>query len=162
MKQRTSNILSALILAVGTTAMLGEILQLPKVKGLALASQIAPFTKVFGSATSYQDQRKFETFAADFTLHFTDENGSRQHLLISPEVYTKIEGPYNRRNVYGATLAYGPALSPTTRKHLLQQALTSEISILDELGIPQGCHSFTLTVSQKNPQLATQTFQLRP
>lgn len=163
MKHHTSiNIAVAGLLVIGFTAMLGELLHLPKLKGLALASQAAPYTKVFGSATSYASQRPFETFASDFTLSYSTADGEPQLLEITPEVYQNLAGPYNRRNVYGAILAYGPALAPDLRSHTLSRALSSDQSILTELGLPAGTTGHQLTITPKNPSLAHTPFYLSP
>lgn len=163
MKHHTSiNIAAAGLLVIGSTAMLGELLHLPKLKGLALASQIAPYTKVFGAAKSHDTQRPFETFACDFTLDYDTQDGLHHQLSLTPEVYQNLAGPYNRRNVYGAILAYSPALPPESRTHTLNRALTSERSILTELGLPTATVNHLLTITPKNPNLDSTPFQLAP
>ncbi|WP_018969278.1 hypothetical protein [Rubritalea marina] len=152
----------ALLLLLGCSTMLGEALSNKALKGFGLASQIAPYTKVFGIAHSYEQQQAFETFACSFTLEYTLPNGERSALELSPEVYSKLRGPYNRRNVYGALLAYGPALSPELRARGLQQALLSSHAIIDELGIPEGSTDFQLTIRSKNPKLNHSNYLLTP
>ena len=56
------------------------------------------------------------------------------------ELYRRIDGPYNRRNVYGAALAYGPVLStqPATAamfEDLLSYSLCHPAPLLTELGL---------------------------
>ena len=163
MKSHTRiNIAAAGLLVIGFTAMLGELLHLPKLKGLALASQVAPYTKVFGAAQSHETQHPFETFACDFTLSYQTQDGQNHQLSITPEVYQNLAGPYNRRNVYGAILAYGPALPPELRNHTLNRALTSDQSILTELGLPANTTNHLLSITPKNPSLDSTPFQLTP
>lgn len=163
MKSHTRiNIAAASLLVIGSTAMLGELLHLPKLKGLALASQVAPYTKVFGSAKSHDTHHKFETFASEFTLHFDTNDERHQQLTITPEVYQNLRGPYNRRNVYGAILAYGPALPPELQKHTLHHALSSDNAILTELGLPSNTSNHTLTITPKNLNLNQSSFLLTP
>jgi hypothetical protein len=55
-------------------------------------------------------------------------------------MYAKLRGPYNRRNVYGAALAYGPVLAsdPRTRAmfdEVSRYALCGDRPILRELDI---------------------------
>ncbi|MGH7152260.1 MAG: hypothetical protein ACREIU_16255, partial [Planctomycetota bacterium] len=63
------------------------------------------------------------------------------HVLeITPEVYGRLRGPYNRRNLYGAALAFGPVLAtdPRTRAMLeavIRHALCGRAPLLRELGI---------------------------
>ncbi|MEO1855805.1 MAG: hypothetical protein ABGY95_00365 [Rubritalea sp.] len=163
MKSNTrNNIAAAVLLVIGSSAMLAELLHLPKLKGLALASQVAPYTKVFCAAKSYEEQRKFETFSSEFTLHYDTVDQRHQQLLITPEVYQKLAGPYNRRNVYGAILAYGPALPPELQKHSLQRALSSDNAILTELGLPSNTSNHTLSIAPKSPNISQTPFHLKP
>jgi hypothetical protein len=55
-------------------------------------------------------------------------------------LYARLHGPYNRRNVYGAVLAYGPVLQADPRTQPLfeavaRYALCEEAPLLRELGI---------------------------
>lgn len=159
---KSTNIACVCIGLFGCSAMLGELLSNKALKGIGLASQLAPFTKVFGLAHSYEDQLPFETFASGFTLHYTAPDGTNSFTKLTPEVYSQLNGPYNRRNVYGALLAYGPALPPELRANGLEQALTSENAITCELGIPKGSTNFHLSIQPRNPQLTKSNFTLVP
>ena len=60
---------------------------------------------------------------------------------LTPALYSKLQGPYNRRNAYGAVVAYGPVLATTkaTRAMFLQVArygLCGQAPVLRELGVP--------------------------
>jgi len=48
-------------------------------------------------------------------MEWTDIAGNFHSLEITPELYARVRGPYNRRNVYGALLAYGPVLQTDER-----------------------------------------------
>lgn len=161
-KETLSNIAATLLLIIGSLAMFAEIFGLKKLKGIALATQCAPYTKVFGLAHGYENQQPFETFASNFTLHYTTPEGTRKDMALTPDIYCKLNGPYNRRNVYGAVLAYGPALPPDLRNHCLTEVLISENNISSELGIPDGSSDFSITISPKNPSLPREPFTLRP
>lgn len=137
-----SNLLALFVLGWGCTAMLGHVLQIPALKGLGLASGAAPYTKVFCQAEDLSDGRKFETFAMDFKLHYRLEDGAAQTMVITPEIYHKMKGPYQRRNVYGAVLAYGPALPRRTSQQTLHYALVSPGTLPKELGIPANATDF--------------------
>ena len=84
--------------------MAGDALRLPWLKGIGLATGIAPLPKVFS------DVDGFETFAARFTLVETSEEGVIKRRVITPELYSRLDGPYNRRNAYGAALSYAPRM----------------------------------------------------
>ncbi len=59
---------------------------------------------------------------------------------MTPEVYARLRGPYNRRNAYGAALAAGPVLATDPRTQgifwaVLSHATCGEAPLLRELGI---------------------------
>lgn len=89
---------------LGLFQIIGEFFGLPLIKGIGAASMISPFPKVFC------DVKGLETFASSFTLICHLEDGSIWKQQITPQLYQKLEGPYNRRNVYGAALSYAPRL----------------------------------------------------
>lgn len=127
-------VLAGLLLTLGLLQMAGDLLGLPALKGFGAATMASPAPKVFCSA------RGLETFSTEITLAWTDVDGEAHELLFDRAVYERLDGPYNRRNVYGAALAYGPVLAadPRTRpmlRDVLAYALTGEAPLLRELGI---------------------------
>ncbi|MCH8924403.1 MAG: hypothetical protein IIA67_14790, partial [Planctomycetes bacterium] len=61
-------------------------------------------------------------------------------LELTPEVSSQLRGPYNRRNVYGAALAYGPVLATDERtapmlSAVMSYGLCGEAPLLREFGI---------------------------
>jgi len=122
------------LLAVGLLQMTGDIFDLPALKGIGAATVASPAPKVFSAV------RGLETFSTRFFLEWTDHSGVAHSLPLTPEVYSQLAGPYNRRNVYGAALAYGPVLltDPRTKpmfQALISYALCGEAPLLKELGI---------------------------
>jgi len=84
--------------------------------------------------------RGLETYSTRFSLEWLDKQGETHTLLLTPELYSQVRGPYNRRNVYGAALAYGPVLVINERTRPMFQAVThyalcGEAPLLRELGI---------------------------
>lgn len=147
--RQKSNVFALVILGWGGTAMLGDVLRLPALKGLGLASAAAPYTKVFCQAEDRADGRKFETFAMGFRLHYRLEDGSARSMEITPEVYQNMRGPYQRRNVYGAVLAYGPALPERLRRNTLEYALAPGGAVQRELGVPEGATDFRIELTSR-------------
>lgn len=139
------NTLASLLLVVGSSAMLAHIAGWTKLKGLALASCIAPYTKVFCSAQT-QDGEKIETFSNRLELQYHLADGSTHRQKITPDTYQNIKGPYQRRNVYGAVLAYGPALPRQFCQHTLDYAFSPSQGILNELNIPLNASDITLKI----------------
>jgi hypothetical protein len=98
-------------------------------KGLGAATTASPAPKVFSSV------RGLETYSTRFSVEWTDRAGGGHSLHITPEVYARLQGPYNRRNVYGAALAYGPVLPEGLRDPVMRYALCGDAPLLRELGI---------------------------
>jgi len=127
-------IAAAGLLVVGLLQMSGDLLGLPALKGLGTATTASPAPKVFSAV------RGLETYSTRFYLEWTDRRGRAHSLQITPEVGARQQGPYNRRNVYGAVLAYGPVLVTDKRTRPMFEAvarygLCGEAPLLRELGI---------------------------
>lgn len=125
---------AAVLLIIGLSQMAGDLLQSPALKGLGAATAIAPAPKVFTVV------RGMEPYSTRFYLAWTDPRGATHELLLTPEVYARVAGPYNRRNVYGAALAGGPVLATDERlvemfRGVTNYALCGRAPLLRELGI---------------------------
>lgn len=120
---------------VGFAQMAGDIFHIPALKGIAAATGASPASKVFSAV------RGLETFSTRFFIEWVDTSSTPHSVEITPERYARLRGPYNRRNVYGAVLAYGPVLEsdPRTRpmyEAVSRYALCGQAPLLSELGIP--------------------------
>lgn len=114
--------------------MIGDLAGLPILKGLGLATVASPAPKVFTA------QKGFETYANRFYIEYTDIDDSQQSLEITPQIYQRLEGPYNRRNIFGAATSYGPVLASNeiTRpmlQSILHYAFCGDAPILQEFGV---------------------------
>lgn len=112
----------ALVL-LGVAQMIGDLTGVLPLKAVAAATGASPAPKVFSAVQG------LETYSTRF---FLEADGRRVEL--TPEVYSRIRGPYNRRNVYGAALAYAPVLPRELREPVMRHALCGPL--LQELGIP--------------------------
>jgi hypothetical protein len=139
------NVAAIVLLVFGLSQMAGYALQLRALRGIGAASVVAPFPKVFS------DVDGVETFASRFVLEYTGTDGKPGRLEVTPEVYSRICGPYNRRNVYGAALSYGP--TPHFPKPLFdavfRYGLTEPGPLREELGLPHGIADLRLRVESK-------------
>ena len=122
------------LLALGLVQMTGDVLGFPALKGLGMATAASPAPRVFSSI------RGLETFSTRFVLEWRSRDGVLHSLALTPEVYERLRGAYNRRNAYGAALAAGPVLAtdPLTRElfwAVFSHALCGEAPLLRELGI---------------------------
>lgn len=122
---------SAIGLSVlGLAQIAGDLLGSPALKGLAAATCASPAPKVFSAV------RGFETYSTRFFLEWTDCGGAPRSVPITAETTAHLDGPYNRRNVYGAALAYGPVMPPELRDPIMAHALCGPGRLLSELEIP--------------------------
>src|SRR4029077_21073324 len=96
-----------------------------------------PAPKVFSAV------RGLETYSTRFALEWTEAGGANRTLELTPTIYQRLRGPYNRRNVYGAALAYGPVLvtDPAARpmfEAVLRRAVGGERPLLRGVGRDPG------------------------
>jgi sterol desaturase/sphingolipid hydroxylase (fatty acid hydroxylase superfamily) len=125
---------AALLVVVGCLQMAGDLLGLRAIKAVGAAWHASPAPKVFTA------QEGFETYSSRFHVDWRDAAGDARSMIITPERYAGVRGPYNRRNAYGAAISYGPVLarSPATRPMLesvSRYALCRPAPLLRELGI---------------------------
>lgn len=133
MSEQVRTVLAAGLLVVGLLQMAGDVTGLTVLRGLGAATAASPAPRVFSSV------RGLETFSTRFYLDWIDADGSAQSLELTPETYARMLGPYKRRNVYGAVLAYGPVLPADLRDPVMRYALTGDAPLLREVGIdPSG------------------------
>ena len=122
------------LLLLGLAQMSADLADLQALKVVALATGASPAPRVF---TSFGG---FEPYSTRFTLAWTDGSGRVRSLVLTPEVYARLEGPYNRRNAYGAALAAGPVLAADSRtapmlRAVMAYGLCGDAPVLRELGI---------------------------
>jgi hypothetical protein len=124
----------AALLVLGLLQMAGDLLRIPALKGIGLATAASPAPRVFSAV------RGLETYSTRFFLEWRGTDGAEHSLHLTPEVYKRLAGPYNRRNAYGAALAAGPVLATEPRtapmlQAVLRRALCGDAPVLRELGI---------------------------
>ena len=111
------------LVLLGAAQMLGDLLGFLPLKAIA-ATGASPAPKVFSAVQG------LETYSTRFFLDLGD-----RRVEVTPELYSRIRGPYNRRNVFGAALAYGPVLPPELREPVMRYALCGDAPLLRELGL---------------------------
>jgi len=139
-----SRVLLVVLLILGLGRMAADAVQIAPLVGVFAATGAAPAPKVFGSV------RGLETFSSRFVLHWRDERGHARRLAIGAEEYARLSGPYNRRNVYGAALAYGPVLAANEHgrpmlENLLRYA-DVDARLLRELGVRGGVQAGSMRI----------------
>jgi hypothetical protein len=127
-------ILATALCFLATVKAFADLMNLPTLSAVSAVTQAAPAMKVFTA------QQGYETFSSKFEIEIEYLDGQNETLLLTPEIYAALEGPYNRRNVYGALIAYGPLLATNshTRKmwqSMWERAFCDAETVLTELGI---------------------------
>ncbi len=122
------------LIGIGLSQIIGDILQIKALNGLALAVNSSPAPKVFCTADS------LETFSSQFLIEWKDIAGDQHSVFLTPEMASKMKGPYNRRNVYGAILSYGPILETNPHMKQLYETVLAygtqgKAPLLTEMGI---------------------------
>ncbi len=118
------------ILLLGLSQMAGDLLGNRALKGIGAASAIAPCPKVFC------DVNGLEGFASTFTMQIETQSGDTREIEITPEIYARLRGPYNRRNTYGAAISFAPKLPPRLSQSVYNYGWSRNGPLRLELGLP--------------------------
>lgn len=136
----TRDKLAIAVMVLGLSQMAGHLIGSRALRGLGLASGFAPFPRVFCETAGH------EAFAAVYELEWKTQDGLVTRRRITPEWYACLQGPYNRRNVHGAVIAFAPRMAPAMRDSVLAAALAPTSPLRVELGIPADATGFTLHI----------------
>lgn len=110
-------IAAAVLCTLATIRVIADLTGLQALGAAAAVTNAAPAMKVFTA------QQGYETYSSQFELEFVYKSGRTITILLDPEKYSRLDGPYNRRNVYGALIAYGPVLVANPRTQPMWQAM---------------------------------------
>ena len=138
---------SGLVILIGSLSMLGTVSGLDPVKGIGFMSTASPLPLVFSKF------RGVENLSSDYYMDIRFRNGSTQSMKITPEIYDRAKGPYNRRNPYGAVLAYGPMLTKSNeiilRDNVMEYSACGKGSFMREIGVTEPIEHINVTVKSK-------------
>lgn len=135
-------VLYVLVISIGLIQTVGYILGNKTLRGLGMATCSSPLPIVF------TEVKGVETFASDFFVQFTDDKGAQQRVQITPSMYSKLKGPYNRRNIYGAAIAYGPVLNKDLLASILNYGFCKQI-LLQEMELPLTGNDYQIIIKTK-------------
>ncbi len=132
---RESIAVFALLTGLGCFQAVADWLHAPTLRAVSTATHASPAPRVFTA------HRGYETFSARLFLDWEDADGAAHTLELTPETYAGLQGPYNRRNAYGAAFAYGPLLvsDPNTRamaEAVVHHAVCAPGTVVQEIGLP--------------------------
>jgi hypothetical protein len=147
---RREFVVFAFLIGIGSLQLAGELLGMPRLKAFGAATQVAPAMKVF---TAHQG---YETHAARFYVGWRDARGELHEHALTPTLYAQLRGPYNRRNVYGAALAYGPLLRTDPKllamqTSVLRHAFCAPATLRGPLAIPADAGQIRVRIDPIRP-----------
>ena len=138
---RTARVCQVGLIVLGALNLTGFVTQQPWLRGLAIASVASPLPFVFSQFRGY------ETFAADYELIALSKQGEQTRVAITPALYSRLGGSYNRRNTYGAAASYGPRMTEPGERALVEHVLAFGI-----------CAGGPIARALPEPELARGTF----
>lgn len=150
-----ANLAALILTAVGCLQMAGFLLDSRALRGIGAASMVSPFPKVFS------DVDGLETFASEFEIRGVDASGVRFSIPLTAELYSRLPGSYNRRNVYGAALAYGPRMPQPLWEAVFCYGLGPGGSLRAELGVPEGARELAVEIRTRT-RGRSDTWTLQP
>lgn len=131
-----------LVIAIGFLQIIGYLTQQKTIRGLGAVSASSPLPIVF------TEVKGVETFASDFYVQYRNPQGEIEKIKMTPEMYSKFKGPYNRRNIYGAAIAYGPVLPKPLWQSVLNYGLCNDV-LKNELQLPVSKQGFSIVIETR-------------
>jgi hypothetical protein len=131
-----------LLILIGLLQIIGYITGSKAVRGLGAVFVSSPLPIVF------TEVKGLETFASEFYICYKDQSGKYIEERISPEMYSRLEGPYNRRNIYGAAIAYGPVMDSVIWNSILGYGLCNG-HLATEMGIPENGSDYAIRIKTR-------------
>ena len=134
MSKTRKNIVIIVLLLVGLLQIIGEIIGSRTIRDLGMATAASPAPRIFSSI------KGFEPFSNSVFLEWKGPLGSDESILMTPDLYADLEGPFSRRNIFVSILTLGPILSidsnwDTLFRALSRYALCGLRPLLGELGV---------------------------
>lgn len=122
-------IASIVLVLVGLLQSIGHVFGSSTIKQVGFLTVASPLPIVFTQQKGF-----LETFALEFTLVY-EEDGIQKRVEITPELYAKLDKPYNYRNVLGAAISYGPILPEPLVESVLTYAFVNPAPLRQALGL---------------------------
>lgn len=143
MKNKIRTYLCFLLLLIGLLQIIGHAIGVKAIKGLGAVTTASPLPLVFTAV------KGIETYTLKFKLEYTTEDQKTRTMDITPEVYSKFNGPYNRRNIYGAAFSYAPILPDTLRNSVFQNAFCGPCFLKNDLDIKGAVQNVKIYIYSK-------------
>ena len=134
-----------IVLVIGHISILGKLVGSETIQGLGFLTTASPLPLVFS------EFRGVEGFASWFYIEYENEGNTRK-FRITPKLYEKLRGPYNRRNAYGAAIAGAPMLTGPTEKPMISSIHKYGFCVgglKKEFGVTEGVNEFKIIVESQ-------------
>jgi sterol desaturase/sphingolipid hydroxylase (fatty acid hydroxylase superfamily) len=129
-KKIKTSVVASLLIGISLIQTVGYCSKNDTIKGLGFITCASPLPIVF------TEVKGVETFALYYDLNIITMENDTLNFSIDPKTYSKLKGPYNRRNIYGAAFGYGPVLPEKQRTAILHYAFFNDkYGIAKEFGI---------------------------
>jgi len=140
---------AVLLCFLGSIKVIADALELKALSAVVAVTNTTPAMKVFTAHDGY------ETYSAKFQLQVDYDDGSSQSSVLTKQQYQGLRGPYNRRNVYGALIAYGPILYSSEVTHKMwvtmsRNAFCRNEPISEELGYTSNAKITSVSITYFN------------
>lgn len=137
--------LLTLVFVIGMMSMIGFMFEFPALRAIGFMTGASPLPLVF---SAYNGK---ETFSNNFTL-VVETSGTVNNDYIPSvmktynfnfdnKLYSKLEGPYNRKNMYGAMFSHGVFFEDQRlidiRTDFIRNVVLKKVGVLEEFGIPK-------------------------
>lgn len=156
--KKIDKVAAALVVAIGSLSMLGSVTGVDAVKGMGFMTTASPLPLVFSKF------RGVENFSSEYYMDVRYRTGETESLMITDEMYERSGGPYNRRNPYGAVLAYGPMLTKPNeivlRDKVMEYSACGQGSFMKEIGITKPIEHIRVTVKSKTKAKPVWNFEV--
>jgi len=140
---------------LGLLHMGADLSGLDTIKAVLASTALAPAPRVLSAING------FESFSNSLIVTFGTKRG-RVKVPLTRRQYDGVRGPYDRRNVYGAALGYGPVLIQSDRGKALFDAVANyafcrDNGVLSELGLLSGKKTRWVSIEFEslNPKITT-------
>jgi sterol desaturase/sphingolipid hydroxylase (fatty acid hydroxylase superfamily) len=110
------NIIILVLIFIGFSNMIGYTLDIPIFRTIGVISTASPLPLVFSSYNGV------ETFSTEIVIKL-DFGTKIESMIMDSGAYSKLQGPYNRKNVIGAIFSHGPFFNTDNLVKLKEQVL---------------------------------------
>ena len=135
------------IVLLGALSSIGFAFSAKDVQGIGFVTTASPLPFVFSSYNGV------ETFSTTYDFDIQLKNGTVIHDQMDHIKYQGLEGPYNRRNVYGAVFSHGPFFNKENlieiRDQILDWGICYPGTLAGELGIHDPIDRMIVSVRSK-------------